>query len=135
MKLEHIALTISEPADIKDFYLDILGMKEVKNFVLNKVLANKIFGVNKEISVFLLQKDNISLEMFVLHGQSKHNFEHVCFAVNDREMLVENSLKQNYECIRIERDLFDLIFLKDKSGNVFEIKNKESQKSKVKSQK
>ena len=122
MKLEHIALTISEPADIKDFYLDILGMKEVKNFVLNKVLANKIFGVNKEISVFLLQKDDISLEIFILHGQSKRSFEHICLAVNDREELVENCLKQNYECIRIERDLFDLIFLKDKSGNVFEIK-------------
>jgi len=122
MKLEHIALTVSEPADINDFYLDILGMKEVKNFVLNKVLANKIFGVNKEISVFLLQKDDISLEIFILHGQSKHSFEHVCFAVNDREELVENSLKQNYECIRIERDLFDLVFLKDKSGNIFEIK-------------
>jgi len=135
MKLEHIALTISEPADIKDFYLDILGMKEVKNFVLNKVLANKIFGVNKEISVFLLQKDDISLEIFILHGQSKRSFEHICLAVNDREELVENCLKQNYECIRIERDLFDLIFLKDKSGNVFEIKDKESQKSKVKSQK
>ena len=135
MKLEHIALTISEPADIKDFYLDILGMKEVKNFVLNKVLANKIFGVNKEISVFLLQKDDISLEIFILHGQSKRSFEHICLAVNDREELVENCLKQNYECIRIERDLFDLIFLKDKSGNAFEIKDKESQKSKVKSQK
>ena len=32
MKLEHIALTISESADIKDFYLDILGMKEMKKF-------------------------------------------------------------------------------------------------------
>ena len=54
MKLEHIAITISEPADIKDFYLDILGMKEVKNFVLNKVLANKIFSINNETSVYLL---------------------------------------------------------------------------------
>ena len=122
MKLEHIALTISEPADIKDFYLDILGMKEMKNFILNKSLANKIFNIDKEVSVYLLQKNDISLEMFILPGKNKHSFEHVCFAVNDREMLVENSLKQNYECIRIERDLFDLIFLKDKSGNVFEIK-------------
>jgi catechol 2,3-dioxygenase-like lactoylglutathione lyase family enzyme len=122
MKLEHIAITVSKPADIKDFYLDILGMKEVKNFVLNKVLANKIFSINKETSVCLLQKDDISLEMFILPGQSKRSFEHICLTVKDREKLVENSLKQNYECIRIERDLFDLVFIKDKSGNVFEIK-------------
>ena len=132
MKLEHIALTISEPADIKDFYLDILGMKEVKNFVLNKVFANKIFNINKETSVSLLQKDDISLEIFILPGQNKHSFEHICLAVKDREKLIKDSLKQNYECIRIERDLFDLIFIKDKSGNIFEIKDKESKKIKVK---
>ena len=56
MKLEHIALTIYEPDDIKDFYLDILGMKEMKNFVLSKSLANKIFNIDKEVSVYLLQK-------------------------------------------------------------------------------
>ncbi|MCK4630769.1 MAG: VOC family protein, partial [Bacteroidales bacterium] len=122
MKLEHIAITVSEPADIKDFYFDILGMKEVKNFVLNKVLANKIFSINNETSVYLLQKDDISLEIFILPGQNKHSFEHICLAVKDREKLVENSLKHNYECIRIERDLFDLVFIKDRSGNVFEIK-------------
>ena len=122
MKLEHIAITVSEPVDIKDFYLDILGMKEVKNFVLNKVLAYKIFGINKETSVFLLQKEDIYLEVFVTPEQKKQNFEHICLAVNDRETLVKNSLKQNYECIRIERDLFDLVFIKDKSGNIFEIK-------------
>ena len=122
MKLEHIAITVSEPADIKDFYLDILGMKEVKNFVLNKVLANKIFSINKETSVCLLQKDDICLEIFILPEQKKQNFEHICFSVDNREELVENSLKQNYECIRIERDLFDLVFIKDRSGNIFEIK-------------
>ena len=128
MKLEHIALTVSEPADIKNFYLDILGMKEVKNFVLNKVHANKIFGIDKETSVFLLQKENIFLELFVTPEQKKKNFEHICFAVKKREELVKNSLKQDYECIRIERDLFDLLFIKDKSGNVFEIKEEESKK-------
>ena len=122
MKLEHIALTISKPADIKDFYLDILGMKEAKNFILNKFLANRIFNVDKEISVYVLQKDDISLEIFILPGQSKHSFEHICLAVKDRERLIKDSLKQNYECIRIERELFDLVFIKDKSGNIFEIK-------------
>ena len=122
MKLEHIAITVSEPADIKDFYLDILGMKEVKKFVLNKVLANKIFGINNETLVFLLQKEDIFLEVFVTPEQKKQSFEHICFAVNNREELVENCLRQNYECIRIERDLFDLVFIKDRSGNIFEIK-------------
>ena len=133
MKLEHIALTISKPADIKDFYLDILGMKEAKNFILNKFLANRIFNVDKEISVYLLQKDEISLEIFILSGQNKQGFEHICLAVKDREKLIKDSLKQNYECIRIERDLFDLVFIKDRSGNIFEIKDKESKKIKVKS--
>ena len=122
MKLEHIALTISNPAEINDFYQDILGMKQEKTFILNKVLADKIFGIPKETSVFFMQKDNLFLEIFILTGSQKQRFNHICLSIKNREMLVEKVCKRNYKCIRIERDTFDIIFIKDKYGNTFEIK-------------
>ncbi len=48
MKLEHIALTNSNPAEIKNFYHNILGMNEVRNFILNKALALNIFGIKEK---------------------------------------------------------------------------------------
>jgi len=122
MKLEHIALTIEDAKEIKNFYIDILEMKEVKNFVLKKELANKIFGINKDTSAFYLQKDDLFLEVFLFDEKLNQGFYHICLAVKNREALVTKAQAQNYECIRIERDIFDLIFIKDKIGNIFEIK-------------
>ena len=122
MKLEHIAFTISDTAEIKNFYHNILGMDEVRNFVLNKALADKIFGIDKETSVFLIQKDNLVLEIFVASCQRNQNFNHICMSIKNREEVFRKAMDKNYKCIRIEREISDLIFIKDKSGNIFEIK-------------
>jgi len=125
VKLEHIALSISDPEEINNFYEDILGMKETKTFILSKALAKSIFDIEEEISVFLLEKDGLFLEIFLEPGQKKHRFNHICLAVNDRETLFSKAAQNAYECIRLEREAFDLIFIKDKIGNIFEIKEKE----------
>ena len=122
MKLEHIALTISDIQEIKNFYVDILEMKELKNFVLKSELSQKIFNINKDTSAFFLQKDDLFLEIFVTDEKLKQGFNHICISVNDRENLIKKSEAQNYKCVRIKREFSDLIFIEDKSGNIFEIK-------------
>ena len=122
MRIEHIALTISNPAEIKDFYRNILEMNEEKTFVLNKNLADKIFGISQETPVFFMQKGDLFLEIFVSTGLQKQKFNHICLSIKNREMLIKKASKKNYECIRIERDTFDMIFIKDKHGNIFELK-------------
>ena len=124
MKLEHIALTISGAKEIQDFYVNVPGLREIKNFVLKNEIAQEIFNINKDITVFLLQKDDLYFEIFVSNEKLKQGFNHICISVKDREKLVEKSEAQNYKCIRIEREFSDLIFIKDKSGNIFEVKEK-----------
>ncbi len=106
-------------------------MREVNFFVLNKTLAQKIFGINKNTSAFFLQKNDLFLEIFVTDEKLKQVFNHICLTIKDRETLATKAEAQNYECIRIERDIFDLIFIKDKSGNIFEIKENNIKNNKV----
>jgi len=122
MKLEHIAIAVSNSSEIKDFYKGFLGMEEVRNFVLNEDLSQKIFGIPKETLVVLLQKEDLVLEVFLLDEPLKKGFNHICFTISDREELVKAAGQNDYEVIRIERDYSDLIFIKDHSGNTFEIK-------------
>ncbi len=124
MKLEHIAISVNNSSEIENFYRDILGMNVVKSFTLNKSLAENIFGIEKDISVFLVKKDELILEIFVVAMQDGLGFNHICLAVKNREELVAKAEQNNYKCIRIEREISDLIFVKDKSGNIFEIKEK-----------
>ena len=122
MRLEHTALTITDQAEVQDFYCNVLGMNEIRSFVLSKDLAGQIFGINEDTSVFQLQNENIFLELFLVPEKHDRSFEHICISANDREILVSKSEKKGYPCIRIEREHSDLLFIKDKSGNIFEIK-------------
>ncbi|MCB2208685.1 MAG: VOC family protein [Bacteroidetes bacterium] len=122
MKLEHIALSVSDHKEIERFYINVLGMKQIKNFVLRKDLVANIFEINEEINVFLLQKDSVVFEIFVTTGYRKQAFDHVCISINNREKFITKAMLNGYNVIRIEREIFDLIFIKDKDGNIFEIK-------------
>lgn len=122
MKLEHIALSVSDHQEVEKFYMYVLGMKQIKNFVLRKDLAANIFGINKEIAVFLLQKDKVVFEIFVTTEYRKQKFDHVCISIKNREEFINKAMINEYEVIRIKREIFDLIFVKDKDGNIFEVK-------------
>ncbi|RLD75659.1 MAG: hypothetical protein DRJ07_17690 [Bacteroidetes bacterium] len=122
MKLEHIALSVSDHKEIEKFYTNVLGIEQIKNFILRKELAANIFGINEEITVFLLQKDKVVFEIFITTEYRKQTFDHICISVKNREKFISKALLGGYKVTRIERELFDLIFVKDKDGNIFEIK-------------
>ena len=122
MKLEHIAISVSDKSEIKEFYYNIFEMKEVRSFILNKALAKQIFNIEKEVSVFLVQKDELIFEIFVTKKQYKQAYRHICISVKNRKELIKKAEQKDYECICIKREFSDLVFIKDKSGNVFEIK-------------
>jgi len=122
MKLEHIALSVSDYKEIEKFYTNVLGMKQIKNFVLRKELAANIFEINEEITVFLLQKDRVVFEIFITTEYRKQAFDHVCISIKNREEFINKVLLNGYKVIRIEREIFDLLFVKDKDENIFEIK-------------
>jgi len=123
MNLEHIAISVNHKDEIKDFYIDILGMEHVRSFALNQELVNDIFGFQTDIPVFLIKKGDLTLEIFVAKQDQNKRINHICFSVQNREELINKVQQKSYELIRIKRTTRDLIFVKDKSGNIFEIKN------------
>ena len=124
MDLEHIALTINDHQEIANFYQEILGLTHVRSHTLKRDLAREIFGIEQETTVYYLEKDGFFLELFLMPARFKTCYNHLCFSVPDREEMVRKAMQSAYECIRIRRENSDMIFLKDKSGNIFEIKQR-----------
>lgn len=124
MKLEHCALSITVPEDIHHFYQDILGMEKVKDFILNRSLANDIFGIDRDTPISLLKNDQVVFEIFITDIIPKKNFNHICLALDDRKSVFETAQQKGYSGIYKQRESSELFFLKDKSGNVFELKEK-----------
>ena len=122
MKFEHVALSITDYNEIEQFYHDILGMREIKRFTLNKALSINIFGIEKETAVFQLQKDKVLLEIFLTPEKRDPGYNHICISTNNREEIVKKATQHSYKCLRLKRENSDLIFITDKSGNIFEVK-------------
>lgn len=122
MKLEHIALNIRAESEIENFYVSVMKMQQVRTFVLRKLLAQTIFGVDHEVPVYLMKKSGLIFEIFVVPGETHHGCCHICFSIPKRELFIKNAVERNYKIIRIQREQSDLIFLSDNSGNKFEIK-------------
>jgi len=123
MKSEHIALNIIDSNEVEKFYHNILGMIEVRKYELDNNLAKRFFNINKDTSVHLMRKDDFVLELFVNENVTNHGFNHICIKVENREDIVSKAKDNSYKCVRREREHFDQIFISDKSGNIFEIKD------------
>lgn len=126
MKLNHVGLNIQSEEEIVDFYQNVLGFHLEYQFDISTELGDRIFGVNEQVNVFLCKNKDILLELFVYYAHPKNSFSHICLDVTDREKIVFRCEERNYKVIRIDRaDRADILFIKDKAGNVFELKNVE----------
>ena len=118
----HVAICVSKAEEINDFYIKIIGMEELRSFTLNKSLAEKIFSVNKEIPVHLLKKGSLTLEIFIYPEKNTKAFDHICISTAHRKEMIQLANDEGYPVICIPREHNDLVFIGDKSGNLFEIK-------------
>lgn len=125
MNFEHIAIAVENNNEIVNFYQDILGMERVRDFILDKNMAQKIFGIKNHIPVFLMKKGKLVFEIFINKQTPNLVVNHICFSLDNRNVLIKNAQAKGYQTIIIEREQLDLVFIKDKSGNIFEIKEHE----------
>jgi catechol 2,3-dioxygenase-like lactoylglutathione lyase family enzyme len=125
MELKHIGLNFQRKEELVDFYQNILGFQFEYQFDMSAELCDDIFGVNKQLKVFLYKREDMLLELFVHSVNLINGFSHICFAVEDREIIATKCEQSRYQVIRIKRiDNPDILFVKDKVGNIFELKNK-----------
>ncbi len=122
--LNHIGMVINNVSEIENFYQNILGMEIVKQFKLDRELSNKIFKINRETDVYIMQKDDLILELFVAQNSDSVSYDHLCISVHSRWKLIEKAKKDNYTCLIIPRKNYDIVFIKDNSGNIFEVKER-----------
>ncbi|MBU0710776.1 VOC family protein [bacterium] len=122
VKFQHFGLTITDKADIREFYQDILGMEIQKEFTLNGELAEQIFQQDHDIQVVAGTIGNLSVELFLADEKPDSVWEHICFVSENRPALITACRAKKYPVTVIEREPFDIVFIKDKSGNLFEIK-------------
>ncbi len=121
--LLHAGICVRSKNEMEDFYQNILGFRQKYSFVIDVARAKALFDIEHEIEVFLLERKSVRIELFIADRMQKSAIQHLCF-----EMPFTNSWLAEVEQSGFLHHRFvnshskQTIFLKDKSGNLFEIK-------------
>jgi len=122
--LNHIALQCSDSEKASIFFNKILGLKLEKKFVVSKDLSEDIFGVFQEVEVYVYSNNNMKFEVFINQNKENHVYEHLCLEVESKKDFIESCNNYGLKTIIVKKNGKDLLFVKDFSGNLFEIKEK-----------
>lgn len=121
MKLNHIGLNISEVSEIDHFYTSVLKFWPNRKFEQTDVMSRTVFQRKSEGQVFRVQNAELIFELFLNEEKQTTGFQHICLEVSDRDHMAEKAKAFGYPVIRIEREPYDMLFIKDKAGNIFEL--------------
>ena len=120
--MQHVALHYKnkEKADI--FFKKILGLEIIKDFKLSKSLSEQIFDISQDADVFVYGNQNLVVEVFISPNTQKHVFNHICIKASDKDEFVNKCEKNNLKPYFVEKGDKKLLFVKDHSDNIYEIK-------------
>ena len=119
---QHLGLMITEKADIREFYQEILGMEIQREFTLKSELAGQIFNRDRDINIVAGRIGNLFVEIFLADEKPDAAWEHICLITENRAELIAACRANKYAVLVIKKEPFDLVFIRDRSGNLFEIK-------------
>jgi len=126
LKIEHLAVSSNSEEDSDNFFVILLGLKKLRFFLVSSDLMEQFFKVKKEHKVIRYGNEEVSIEVFITDDKSKaiDKFTHICLVIEDRAKLIDTARQMNYEVIKVPRKNSDVfyLFIKDKYGNLYEIK-------------
>ena len=118
----HVALHYSDRKKAETFFTKILGLPLFKTFSLTEELSNEIFGIKEEVIVDVYANEDAYFEIFITKIQTKQGYKHICIEINSKEEFIERCRKYDIEPIFVKKGEKTLLFIKDYSDNLFEIK-------------
>jgi beta-phosphoglucomutase-like phosphatase (HAD superfamily) len=126
LKIEHIAVSSNSEEMADDFFMNLLELKKVRDFVVSEDLMEQFFNIEKAQRIIRYENEDLSVEAFITDdkNQALDRFTHTCLIVEDRIRLIERAKNLNFEVIQVPRKNNEgfYLFLKDSYGNLFEIK-------------
>ena len=120
--IQHIALTINDSAEIKNFYENILLFSLKHKSTVNGEITRQVFNNGETVDVFMMEHLGIQLEIFLSPKKERKIFSHICLAYKKAEIIYSKTVKLGYKALVKKNPVSDTYFIWDKSGNMFEIK-------------
>ena len=122
--LNHIALQYINRKEAKIFFTDILGIPKTRSFTLSAQLSEEVFGIEKTVDIDVFDNGNVIFEIFITDDKSKSSFSHICIEIENREEFIKSCKKNGLKPYIIPKGEKQLLFVRDFSDNLYEIKDR-----------
>ena len=123
-KILHVGIQYDDRKSAETFFTKILGLKLKKSFTLSKELTKNIFGIFEDILIDVYENEESCFEVFITDKITKYRYEHICIEIENIDDFISNCKKYGIDPIFVKKGLKTLLFIKDFSGNLYEIKEK-----------
>ena len=125
-KLQHVALQYSDSEKADIFFTKILGLELQKEFSLSEDLSNEIFQIKERVDIRIYGNEYVKFEIFISQKPKNIGFDHICIEMQDQEKFIGRCKKFDIKPIFVKKGEKTLLFVKDFSNNLFEIKEKQN---------
>jgi catechol 2,3-dioxygenase-like lactoylglutathione lyase family enzyme len=123
--MNHVALQCSDRAAAQRFFTDVLDIPRQRSFSLSPETAQAIFGSPEEIQIDVYDNGLLKIEVFITASKQASTYTHVCLEVASKQTFITRCLHHNIQPLIIHKDNKELLFIKDFSGNLYEIKEQQ----------
>ncbi len=126
MELNHIGITNKSEEQALLFYRDFLGLEKTREILLAPELSEQLFSLSQQIKVLVFEKTGMKVEVFISDfHHANPNFTHFGIMLDNFSEVIEKARHFNVNIITGRHKDKTVYFLKDFSGNLIEIKQKQ----------
>ncbi len=119
--IHHIALEYSTKEAAEVFFLEILELEKSKTAVLPRALSFSIFGIDSDVEMIVYANETSRFEVFIHTKRKEHGFAHIGLTVPDKDEVITRCKNHGLKPFFIQKNDKQLLFVRDFSGNLFEI--------------
>lgn len=120
--VHHVAIECASQQHADQFFTTILGLGKVKTTILSKELSAAIFKIDQEVRFDFYENGKTRFEVFITSARSEKTFAHTCLEVDSKDDFIARCKEQGLDPFFVEKGGKQLSFVRDMSGNLYEIK-------------
>lgn len=122
--LNHVALQCNDKEKVETFFTEVLGLPIKKKFTVSRELSEAIFGIDESVDVEVYDNNETRFEIFIAQTEEKRGYGHVCIEIDNKKEFIDRCKQYGIKPMFITKGGKNLLFVRDFSGNLFEIKEK-----------
>lgn len=120
----HACVPVSACNPPELIFEDLFGMKLLYDFPINPDIMRTLFHAPVDCQARVYEAGNTRIEVFILEEPVPRPgpFHHLCLEVPDSKAIIKKAEKMGFEIRQYQRPDSEVVFIIDKDGNLYEIK-------------